>query len=98
MARLTWAPSAAADLEAIHNFIARDSPRHAIDFIQRMMAFIGTIPMQPLLGSVVPEYDLHDLRERAYHGYRIIYRVLSSSFALLGTDMGAKKAARSNGI
>lgn len=90
MERLTWSPRAAADLEAIRDFIAQDSPRHAIDFIQRLVGFIGTIPKQPLLGSVVQEYGLPDLRERAYRGYRIIYRVRSDRVQIVTLAHGTK--------
>lgn len=90
MGRLTWSLRAAADLEAIRDFIAQDSPRHAIVFVQRLVAFIGTIPKQPLLGSVVQEYKVPNLRERVFKGYRVIYRVADDRVQIVSLVHGTK--------
>jgi toxin ParE1/3/4 len=75
MARLIWASRALADLDAACDYIARDSPRYAHLFAERIVALIETIPRHPRLGAVVPEYQREDLRERLFQNYRIIYRI-----------------------
>jgi len=64
-----------ADLDAACEFIARDSPRYAYLFAERMVAMIETIPQHPWLGTVVPEYGREAIRERLFQNYRIVYRV-----------------------
>jgi toxin ParE1/3/4 len=75
MAKLIWSSRALADLDAACEFIARDSPRYASVFAERIVALIRTIPQQPRLGAVVPEYRMEDLRERLFHNFRIVYRL-----------------------
>jgi len=64
------------DLEAIREYIARDSDRYARLFVQRVVRVAESIPQHPLLGAVVPEYQREELRERLFQNYRVVYRVL----------------------
>ena len=75
MAKLIWSPRALADLDAACEYIARDSAQYAYLFAERVVAVIETIPQQPWLGAVVPEYRQEELRERLFQNYRIVYRV-----------------------
>jgi toxin ParE1/3/4 len=75
MAKLIWSSRALADLDAACEFIARDSPRYASLFAERIVATIETIPHHPWLGAVVPEYRMEELRERLFQNYRIVYRL-----------------------
>lgn len=56
MAKLIWSPQAIEDLDAICSYIERDSFEYARLFGERLIALIESIPGQPLLGAVVPEY------------------------------------------
>jgi len=75
MAKLIWSYRALADLDSACEFIGRDSPRYACLFAERIVALINTIPRHPLLGAVVPEYEIEDIRERLFQNYRIVYRI-----------------------
>jgi toxin ParE1/3/4 len=75
MAKLVWSQRALDDLDGICDFIARDSQKYAALFAQRVVALCETIPRQPLLGAVVPEYESQELRERLFQNYRVIYRI-----------------------
>ena len=74
MAKLIWSSRALADLNAACEFIARDSPRYAHLFAERIVAMIETIPQHPWLGAVVQEYRMEEIRERLFQNYRIVYR------------------------
>jgi len=70
-----WTPQAADDLQAIYDFIARDSPHYARVTIEGVLAAIDRLEQFPLMGRHVPERSREDLRELIKPPYRIVYRV-----------------------
>ncbi|MEO8494702.1 MAG: type II toxin-antitoxin system RelE/ParE family toxin [Planctomycetota bacterium] len=75
MAHIIWSPQAIDDLDAICEYISRDSPQYASVVAERIINVVELIPMHPLAGSVVPEFGSDELRERFLHNFRIIYRI-----------------------
>jgi plasmid stabilization system protein ParE len=55
MARIRWSNQALADLEAIGDFIARDTPSMAQVFVERVFAAVTRLEAFPRSGRVVPE-------------------------------------------
>ena len=55
MTTIRWAPQAADDLEAIRDFIARDSPHYAQLVCQRILESIEQLAVVPLMGRIIPE-------------------------------------------
>jgi addiction module RelE/StbE family toxin len=90
MARLIWSARALRDLDSACEFIARDSPKYAYLFAKRTVSLIETVPHQPLLGAVVPEYGREDLRERHFQNYRIVYRVSESTIEIVSITHAAR--------
>ncbi|HWE39592.1 MAG TPA: type II toxin-antitoxin system RelE/ParE family toxin [Isosphaeraceae bacterium] len=90
MARLTWSPRAAQDLEDICEYIGRGSEHYARVFARQVVSLVEAIPEQPQAGSIVPEYDRRDLRERVFHNYRIIYRVRGEVVEIVSICHGAR--------
>ena len=74
---IRWSPKAIRQLEAIIEYIAEDSPRYGTIFSKRIMQPIRSIPANPQIGRMVPEYADPDLREKILQGYRIVYRLTS---------------------
>lgn len=74
MTEIRWTPQAADDLQAIHDFIARDSPRYARAEVERILASIDQLEVFPDCGRIVPEYRQEDVRELIERPYRIVYR------------------------
>jgi addiction module RelE/StbE family toxin len=70
-----WTPQAADDLQAIHDFIERDSPHYALVVVEDLLAAIDRLERFPLLGRHIPERRREDLRELIKPPYRIVYRV-----------------------
>jgi toxin ParE1/3/4 len=75
MVKLIWSPRAFRDLEEIRDFISQDSDRYAYVVAHGIVAVIESIPVNPLRGAMVPEYNRKYLRERHFQNYRIVYRV-----------------------
>jgi toxin ParE1/3/4 len=92
MARqIKWAPGAAADLEDICCFIARDSEHYASLFAARIIEIVKGIPEFPKSGRVVPEYEDENIREKIYKNYRIIYRLKGSLVEIVAICHGMKQ-------
>ena len=90
MAKLIWSPRALADLQAICEYIARDSDRYAKLFAERVVQLTESMPQHPLLGATVPEYGREDLRERRFQNYRIVYRVAPDRIEIVTISHAAR--------
>ena len=75
MTLVRWTPQAADDLQAIYDFIARDSPHYAQLTVEDILAAIDRLERFPLMGRQVPERQRDDLLELIKPPYRIVYRV-----------------------
>lgn len=75
MAHVTWSPRAADELIDTFEFLGRRSEEYAAAFARDVRRLADSIPDQPLLGAVVPEYGLDDVRERQYQSHRLLYRL-----------------------
>jgi toxin ParE1/3/4 len=73
--QVRWTTQAADDLQAIYDFIARDSPQYAQLIVQGILAAVDSLEQFPLLGRAVPERQRAELRELIKPPYRIVYRV-----------------------
>ena len=90
--RITWSEPAIADLEAIHDYIARDSPHYATHFVQRLIAGADPLADFPRLGRVVPEGDGRH-REVGLAPYRILYRAEAEEILIVAVIHGARDLA-----
>ena len=74
--RIDWSEPAFDDLSALRDYIARDAPHYAEQFIDRLMDAAGRLAEFPDIGRRVPEADgASGLREIIFHSYRLIYQV-----------------------
>ncbi len=87
---IKWAPKAARQLEAIVEYIVEDSPRYAAIFAKRVMQTIRTVPTNPRIGRMVPEYGNPDLREKIVQGYRIVYRLTPHAIEIVAICHGSR--------
>ena len=88
---LRWSPRAARQLEDLCAYIAKDSAYYAQTFAQRILQTIRSIPANPKLGRMVPEYGNAALRERNYQGYRIVYRLKNGIIEIVAICHGARR-------
>ena len=73
MAQLSWSLTALDSLDAIADYIERDSPLYAATLVQRVFDASRTLASFPRMGRVVPEFQDETLRELVFQGYRIVY-------------------------
>ena len=94
--KLLWSEPAVHSLQAIHDYIAADSPFYADLFIDRITQIAEKIPAFPRKGRIVPETDKDDIREILFQGYRIIYRYNKSEIMILAVVHGSRDLANIN--
>lgn len=75
MAQVDWALPALEDLDAIHDFIAKDSPFHARRSVERILSRTLRLERFPAMGNVVAEFNDPDIRELKEGNYRIVFRL-----------------------
>lgn len=75
MGKIKWSEKASSHLQAIHEYIARDSRTYAIRFIKSLIKSTSKLEIAPRCGRIVPEFEVYGLREVIYQNYRIVYRV-----------------------
>ena len=90
MAEVRWSVSAADDLRAIEEWIARDAPRHAVEFVDHLVDAATKLKRMPRSGRVVPEFGRRDVREVVFRGYRIVYLVRPRVVTVLRVVHGAR--------
>jgi plasmid stabilization system protein ParE len=75
--RIEWSDVAFEDLAGIQDYIAKDVPFYADQFIEKLMSATRNLTIFPEMGRQVPEADEDDgdIRELIFHSYRIMYRI-----------------------
>jgi toxin ParE1/3/4 len=72
---LDWSETAAAQLAAARDYIAKTSPAYADLLAERVIQRTEHLVDQPFTGAEVAEYGDERLREVYEHPYRILYRL-----------------------
>ena len=90
MAQVVWSPSALADVDAIAEYIARDSADQAALFTTRLFEATDRLQDYPLSGRVIPEIGDVSWREIPCGPYRIMYRVEGDQVWIVGVVHGAR--------
>jgi toxin ParE1/3/4 len=73
--RIFWSPQSLRDLDAIHEYIAKDSEHYAGLTIARIFSAVEQLVHFPYSGRVVPERDEPEIREIIVGRFRVVYRV-----------------------
>ena len=81
--KLIWTKEALLRLQEIEEYISRDNPIAAVDFVDKLITIAETITDDPQKGRVVPELSLENIRELLYKNYRIVYLIKKSSVEVL---------------
>jgi len=87
---LNWTSEALEDIDAIAEFIARDSRRHARRIIEALFDLGDVIEVHPSAGRMVPEVGRPGLRERFLYSYRVIYEIRPDQIAVLAVLHGKR--------
>lgn len=90
---IEWTAPALDDLEAIRDYIGKDSPYYGRQFIERIFDAAEKLLDHPKMGRPVPEADRDDVRELIYQGYRIIYRTKPDRVQVITVVHGSRNLA-----
>ena len=88
--KLVWSPEAAEDIQAIAEYIERDSIHYARAVLSRIVSLVEDIPERPHLGRKVPELSDPQYRERFVHRFRIIYKLETNRILLVAVIHGSR--------
>ncbi len=88
--KVFWTITAVAHLQAIHDYVAQNSPTYAQQLVDRLTRRSEQIATFPESGRVVPEYEANDIREVIERRYRIIYRIKADQVDILAVLHGAQ--------
>lgn len=90
VAELIWSGESLDDIDAIAQFIARDSLHHAQRVVEGLFELGDVIATHPLAGRVVPELHDEAVRERFLYSYRVIYEVRAERIEILAVLHGRR--------
>jgi len=89
--KVYWTEPAVEHLQAIHAYIAQNSPQYAERLVDRITRRSQQIADFPLSGRVVPEVGIEQIREVIEGSYRIIYYLKSEQIDVLAVIHGSRK-------
>jgi toxin ParE1/3/4 len=75
VSRVHWTPQASGDLDAIHEYVSRDSPGYAAVLAARLIVAVDQLEQFIESGRIVPEVGDPMLRELIRGPYRLVYRI-----------------------
>ncbi|MCX6169641.1 MAG: type II toxin-antitoxin system RelE/ParE family toxin [Ignavibacteriales bacterium] len=81
--KLFWTKEALLRLHEIEEYISKENPIIAIEFVEKLISVAETLSDYPEKGRIVPELSLENIRELIYKNYRIVYLVKKNSVDVL---------------
>jgi toxin ParE1/3/4 len=73
--QVIWSPEALGDVEAIAEYVGRDSRFYARAVVQQLLEGAASLKEFPNAGRVAPEFGDGGIRECFIHSYRMIYQI-----------------------
>jgi toxin ParE1/3/4 len=89
-ANIIWSEQALDDIDAIAEYISRDSPFYAQRVAEEILDLATSIAEQPKIGRIVPELKDESVRERFIYSYRVIYEIRSSQVEIIAVIHGRR--------
>lgn len=75
MGEIKWTEKSSSNLQAIFDYIAKDSRIYAARFVKSLIESTKKLERMPRCGRVIPELEEQGLREIIFRNYRIAYRI-----------------------
>jgi len=88
--RVTWSPTALDDVDAIAEYINRDSPAYTWAVVNKILDTARKLEVFPNAGRIVPELDDSEIREHFVYSYRIIYRIQNNDVLIVAVVHGRR--------
>lgn len=73
--KIVWSPLAVERASEIVDYISRDKPLAANNWIDTVFSMVDQLRANPEIGRIVPEINENQFRELIYGNYRIIYHI-----------------------
>lgn len=86
--RVRWSSRARRRAADIVDYIARDRPQAALDWIDGLERAVSALDAMPMRGQQVPEWSDPDVRQILYGDYRIIYEIRDDSIDIMTIKHG----------
>ncbi|MBE7243430.1 MAG: type II toxin-antitoxin system RelE/ParE family toxin [Actinomycetospora chiangmaiensis] len=90
---VVFTDEAAADLERIGDWIARDNPRRAVSFVEELVACCLRIADAPEGFPLLPDHRRSGVRRRPHGPYLVFYRLQAGRIEILHVLHGAQDYA-----
>ena len=81
--KIRWTHEALERLIEIEDYISKDSPGRAIQFVEQLIEHAELLSDKPRMGRTVPELANPDIRELLFKKYRIVYRLKANCIEIL---------------
>ena len=81
--KLSWSNESMLRLAEIEQFIAINSPKKAIEFVDYLISQVESITSTPYIGRIVKEISDPSIRELVIKNYRIVYKFRDNEFTVL---------------
>jgi len=89
MGEIKWSEKASSNLQAIFDYISRDSRLYAARYVKALIKATKKLEKMPRCGRMVPEFENRELREVIYRNHRW---VLDSNSAILALAAHLRQA------
>lgn len=81
--KIYWTKESLMRLQEIEEYISKDNPVVAIEFVDNLISLAETLINNPEKGRIVPELSLENIRELLHKNYRIVYLIKKNSIDIL---------------
>jgi toxin ParE1/3/4 len=81
--KLLWTKEALLRLQEIEEYISKDNPIAAIEFVDKLISVTESVIHNTEIGRIVPELSIENIREILHKNYRIVYLVKKNSIDIL---------------
>ncbi len=81
--RIRWTHEALDRLIEIEEYISKNTPARAIQFVDQLIEHAESLTDKPHMGRAVPELANPDIRELVFKKYRIVYRLKVNHIEIL---------------
>ena len=81
--KIKWSHEALERLIEIEEYISKDSPARAIQFVDQLIEQAELLSGKPRMGRTVPELATPGIRELIFKKYRIVYRLKVNCIEIL---------------
>ncbi len=94
MRKLIWTEPSLSDLQAIFDYISKDSEYYASIFVSEIIESAEKLIDFPKMGRIVPEYQQNDIREILIQRYRVIHQLEQNQILILTVIHGRRELTK----